>query len=118
MLFLLVLAQAAPVADSANPLVIAGYVLGAVIAIPVLAAIVKVIFFVAAASSKLEATSSSCTKMEEGFSEFRHEMRNQTNTLDKRLYLVEQDVDRFVPIHPDSRIGRMRAGDRPGADES
>jgi hypothetical protein len=74
-----------------SPLVIAGYVLGAVITIPALIAIVKLIFFVASASTKLD----QCLEALKTFGVFKHEAREKQQEHELRLSLVERDVEQL-----------------------
>ena len=74
-----------------SPLVIAGYVLGTVLAIPTLIAVVRLIFFVAAASTKLD----QCVKGIEQLGLFKHDTREKQQEHELRLSLVERDVEQL-----------------------
>lgn len=76
-----------------SPLDIAAWALGLVLGIPTLVAAVKVIYFVAEARTKLDACVSGQDELKRAFYGFKHEIRNVADEHDKRILLVERDVD-------------------------
>lgn len=78
-----------------SPLDVATYVVGLVIALPTLYAAVRVIYFVAQANTKLETCVTGLDELKKGFSSFKHEMRGNVDEQEKRLMLVERDVEQL-----------------------
>lgn len=90
--------------DTESPLTIAAYAVSFILAVPTLLAITRLIYFVAAANEKLGTTAIAVSGMSESMKTFKHEVRNELDSLDKRVLLVERDVERFVP--PSMSAGR------------
>lgn len=78
-----------------SPQAVAAYVIGLVLAIPTLVVIIRAIWFVAAAHATLNATAKGVDELKTSFGNFKHEARNQLDEQDKRLFLVEREVERL-----------------------
>lgn len=72
---------------------VAVYVIGVVITVPTLVAAVKLIYFVAEARTELKASVGELRDLKEAFGNFKHEIRNVADVHDKRILLVERDVE-------------------------
>lgn len=74
-----------------SPMTVAAYAIGLVLAIPTLIALVRLIFFVASASAKLDQCVDGIGKL----SEFKHATNNTLHEHGTRLTLVERDVEQL-----------------------
>lgn len=98
--------------SSQNPLVIVAWILAVFVGLPGLVAGVKVIFFVARATGKLDDVIAGQAALSEEFRDYRHDKRNESTGVDLSLTLIESDINTLqekagVPVRrfPDRRTG-------------
>lgn len=98
--------------NTQNPLVIAAYVVGVLLSMPMLAMVVKAIVFITRATSKLDTVAQGQDELAKEFREYRHDKRQLDQLVDVTLTLLEADMntlqeraDITVRRYPDRRVG-------------
>lgn len=98
--------------NTQNPLIIASYVVGFILAIPVLLVLIRAIAFIVTATNKLDTVVNDVGQLKADVRSLRHSADNDSQSVEFSLYVIETDINALqekagLPRrdYPDRRTG-------------
>jgi hypothetical protein len=98
--------------STSNPIIIASYVVGFILAIPVLLVLIRAIAFIVTATNKLDSVVTDVGQLKADVSSLRHSAGNDSQSVEFSLYVIETDINALqdkagLPKreYPDRRVG-------------
>lgn len=97
-----------------NPLIIAAYVVGILLSLPVLVVLFKAVFFIAGATNKLDTVVTDVAQMKKDVGSLRHSVGDSAQEVELSLFVIETDVNALQEkaglaqrAYPDRRTGPL-----------